>query len=106
MLNICRLLRQVKIEPTVRVQPMASVRTLSVTTIAESRVEKAWTERRMKRHQYMRIEYRRKEEFDADRHFRFQKSVARKKNFVDKWVTRLIPEKYAQTKGFNDFEIN
>merc|ERR1712130_8862 len=83
MLNLCRLLRQVKIEPTVRVQPMASVGTLSMTSVAESRVEKAWTQRRTRRHQYMKIQFRRKEEFEADQHFRFQKSVARKKHFVD-----------------------
>ena len=77
MLSICNLLKRVKIEPIL-------ARGLSISNPVEDRIEKKWTQRRMKRHKYERIRKQRAEEFAASEHFRYEKEIARNKNYVDK----------------------
>ena len=82
MLSLCKLLKSVKIQPT-NVLPIGT-RFLTVSNPVESRIEKKWTQRRMKRHAYERIARQRVEEFEASEQFRYEKQISRQKSFVDK----------------------
>ena len=82
MLSLCKLLKSVKIQPT-NVLPTGT-RFLTVSNPVESRIEKKWTQRRMKRHAYERIARQRAEEFEASEKFRYEKQISRQKSFVDK----------------------
>jgi len=88
MIQICRLLRQVRLEPLAsRIQPTLTpiqpVRPLSVSLVVESRIEKKWTQRRMKKHQHDRIRKKRLDEFQESEQYRYEKSLVRKKQHVD-----------------------
>ena len=78
-------MRQVRIEPALpRVVPLVTVRPLSISLPVESRIEKHWTQRRMKKHKHDRIRRQRLEEFEEKEQFRYEKSITRQKHHVDK----------------------
>ena len=87
MLSICRLMRQVRIEPIrATIAPVQSVRTISISAVLErgGKMEKKWTQRRSRRARWERFQIERKEEFEEKQQRQYTKSIARQKSHVDK----------------------